>query len=63
MKISEKIAIIIGATLFIIFVTGLAWSISPGLSGFVRSTPFWIIVVFCIFLLFYDSYRAIMKKE
>ena len=62
MKTSEKIAIIIGAVLFIVFVTGLAWSISTGLAGFVRSIPFWIIVIFCISLLFYDSYKAIVKK-
>ena len=62
MKISEKIAIIIGAALFVIFVTGLAWSISIGLAGFERSIPFWIIVIFCISLLFYDSYKAIVKK-
>ena len=62
MKTSEKIAIIIGAALFVVFVTGLAWSISVGLAGFVRSIPFWIIVIFCISLLFYDSYKAIVKK-
>ena len=61
MKISEKIAILIGTLLFIIFVTGLAWSISTGLAGFARSIPFWIIVIFCIFLMFYDSYREIKK--
>ena len=48
MRISEKITIIIGAILFVIFVTGLAWSISTGLAGFVRSIPFWIIVIFFI---------------
>ena len=63
MKISEKIAIIIGAALFVVFVIGLAWSISTGLAGFVRSIPFWIIVIFCIFLQLYDSYKAIMEKE
>jgi len=61
MKISEKIAILIGVVLFVIFVTGLAWSISSGLAGFTRSIPFWIIVIFCIILLFYDSYKAIKK--
>ena len=61
MKTSEKTTIIIGAALFIIFVTGLAWSISTGLAGFARSIPFWIIVIVCIFLLFYDSYKAITK--
>tara|TARA_Y100000590_G_scaffold420938_1_gene524130 strand:- start:1238 stop:1426 length:189 start_codon:yes stop_codon:yes gene_type:complete len=62
MKLSEKITIIIGASLFTIFVTGLAWSISTGLAGFVRGIPFWVIVIFCISLLFYDSYKAIQKK-
>ena len=62
MKTSEKIAIIIGAALFVVFVTGLAWSISTGLAGVARSIPFWIIVIFCILLLFYDSYKAIVKK-
>jgi len=61
MKISEKIAILIGVVLFVLFVTGLAWSISNGLAGFARSIPFWIIVIFCIILLFYDSYKAIKK--
>ena len=61
MKISEKIAILIGVLLFVIFVTGLAWSISSGLAGFARSIPFWIIIIFCIILLFYDSYKAIKK--
>ena len=61
MKLSEKIAIIFGAALFVIFVTGLAWSISTGMAGFERSIPFWVIVIFCIFLVFYDSYKAITK--
>tara|TARA_B100001996_G_scaffold341872_1_gene296167 strand:- start:283 stop:480 length:198 start_codon:yes stop_codon:yes gene_type:complete len=63
MKTSEKIAILIGAALFVIFVTGLAWSISTGLAGFARSIPFWVIVIFCILLLFYDSYIAITKNN
>ena len=58
MKTSEKIAIIIGAALFVVFVTGLAWSISTGLAGFARSIPFWVIVIFCILLQLYDSYKA-----
>ena len=62
MKLSEKLTIIIGALLFSIFVIGLAWSISTGLAGFVRGIPFWIIVIFFISLLFYDSYKAIEKK-
>ena len=61
MKLSEKITIIIGIALVSIFVTGLAWSISTGLAGFWRGLPFWIIVIFCLFLLVMDSLKSIKK--
>tara|TARA_B110000438_G_scaffold141391_1_gene136435 strand:+ start:270 stop:455 length:186 start_codon:yes stop_codon:yes gene_type:complete len=59
MKISEKLTIIIGITLFGTFVVGLAWSISTGLAGFWRGLPFWVIVLFVLFLLIYDSLKSI----
>ena len=62
MKLSEKIAIIIGITLVAIFVIGLAWSISTGLAGFWRGIPFWVIVIFCLYLLIVDSLKAIRNK-
>jgi len=61
MKLSEKITIIIGVTLFAVFVTGLAWSISTGLAGFWRGLPFWVIIIFCLFLLILDSVKSIKK--
>ncbi len=61
MKISEKITIIIGVTLVAIFVIGLAWSISTGLAGFWKGLPFWIIVIFCLYLIIVDSLRSIKK--
>ena len=61
MKFSEKITIIIGIGLVAIFVIGLAWSISAGLAGFWRGLPFWIIVIFCLYLLILDSLRSINK--
>jgi len=61
MKLSEKITIFIGIALVGTFVMGLAWSISTGLAGFWRGLPFWIIVIFCLSLLIYDSYKAITK--
>jgi len=63
MKLSEKITIIIGIALVSIFVTGLAWSISTGLAGFWKGLPFWVIVIFCLYLLIVDSLRAIKKKN
>ena len=61
MKFSEKITIILGIALVATFVIGLAWSISTGLAGFWRGLPFWFIVIFCLYLLILDSFRAIKK--
>ena len=61
MKLSEKVTIVVGIVLVSIFVIGLAWSISTGLVGFWKGLPFWIIVIFCLYLLIVDSLRAIKK--
>ena len=61
MKLSEKITIFLGIALVGIFVIGLAWSISTGLAGFYRGIPFWVIVIFCMLLLIYDSIKSIRK--
>ena len=62
MKISEKLTIILGIALFGLFVIGLAWSISTGLAGFWRGLPFWVIIIFVLFLLIYDSMKS-MKNQ
>ena len=61
MQKSEKLIIILGIILFATFVVGLAWSISTGLAGFWRGLPFWFIILFVLFLLIYDSLKAIKK--
>ena len=63
MKLSEKFTIILGIALVVIFVIGLAWSISTGLAGFWRGLPFWIIVIFCLSLLIYDSLKFIKNNK
>ena len=62
MKLSEKITIILGIALVAIFVIGLAWSISTGLAGFWRGLPFWVIVLFCLYLLIIDSLKVLRNK-
>ena len=62
MKLSEKITIFLGIALVAIFVLGLAWSISTGLAGFWKGLPFWIIVIFCLYLLIVDSLNSINKN-
>ena len=61
MKLSEKLTIVIGIVLVSTFAIGLAWSISTGLAGFWRGLPFWIIVIFCLFLLVTDSLKSLKK--
>ena len=61
MKFSEKLTIVLGIALVSIFVIGLAWSISTGLAGFWRGLPFWVIVIFCLYLLIVDSLKSIRK--
>jgi len=61
MKLSEKFTIFFGIALVSIFVIGLAWSISTGLAGFWKGLPFWIIVIFCLYLVILDSLRSIKK--
>ena len=59
MRLSEKLTILTGILLVAIFLIGLAWSISTGLAGFYKGIPFWIIVIFCLGLLIYDSIKSI----
>ncbi|SVD41893.1 uncharacterized protein METZ01_LOCUS394747 [marine metagenome] len=61
MRLSEKLTILIGILLVATFLIGLAWSISTGLAGFYKGLPFWIIVIFCLGLLIYDSLKSIKK--
>ncbi len=55
--------IFLGIFLVGTFVTGLAWSISTGLAGFWKGLPFWIIVLFCLSLLIYDSLKAVKNNK
>ena len=62
MKLSEKFTIFLGIALVSTFVLGLAWSISTGLAGFWKGLPFWIIVIFSLYLLIVDSLNSINKN-
>ena len=61
MRLSEKLTILIGILLVTIFLIGLAWSISTGLAGFYKGLPFWVIIIFCLGLLIYDSLKSLKK--
>ena len=61
MKLSEKLTILISVILVGVFLIGLAWSISTGLAGFYKGLPFWVIVIFVLGLLIYDSLKSLKK--
>ncbi|MBO6486985.1 MAG: hypothetical protein HVK37_04590 [Pelagibacteraceae bacterium] len=63
MKLGEKFTIFLGILLVGIFLFGLAWSISTGLAGFWKGLPFWIIVIFCLCLLIYDSLKSVKNNK
>jgi len=63
MKLGEKFTIFLGILLVGIFLFGLAWSISTGLAGFWKGLPFWIIVIFCLYLLIYDSLKSVKNNK
>ena len=61
MKLSEKLTILISVILVATFLIGLAWSISTGLAGFYKGFPFWVIIIFVLCLVIYDSIKSIKK--
>ena len=61
MRLSEKLTILIGILLVATFLIGLAWSISTGLAGFYKGLPFWVIIIFVLCLVIYDSIKSIKK--
>ena len=63
MKLGEKFTIFLGILLAGTFLFGLAWSISTGLAGFWKGLPFWIIVIFCLCLLIYDSLKSVKNNK
>jgi hypothetical protein len=53
----------IGTILVMIFVFGLAESISAGFAGFWGGLPFWIIAIAVMLLTLYDFYDETIRKK
>ena len=52
----------IGCAVLASFVVGLAHSISSGFAGFWGGLPFWIIVIYVLYLVFYDYYDTCLRQ-
>ena len=53
----------IGSALVMVFVFGLAHSISTGFAGFWGGLPFWVIAITVMCFALYDMYDEAFKKK
>jgi hypothetical protein len=53
----------IGTALVMIFVFGLAHSISTGFAGFWGGLPFWVIAIAVMLMAAYDFYDETVRKK
>ncbi len=59
----DQISGLVGSVLVMVFVVGVAHSISTGAAGFWGGLPFWIIVLFSLLLVFYDYWDSCLRKR
>ena len=62
-KFLGKIFGVFGTALVVIFVLGLAQSISAGAAGFWGGLPFWFITVPILSLVCYDFWDSCLRKK
>ena len=54
---------LIGTATLIVFIVGLAYSISTGFAGFWGGFPFWVIAIFVLALATYDYWDECFRKR
>ena len=54
---------LIGTALMVIFIVGLAHSISTGFAGFWGGLPFWVITLLVLGMAVYDFWDECVRKE
>ena len=59
----DRIFGMIGTALIVVFVLGLAQSISAGAAGFWGGLPFWVICLAVLVLVFYDLWDTCFRKK
>ncbi len=59
----EKFFGVIGTILIVIFVLGLAQSISAGAAGFWGGLPFWVICLAVLVLVLYDLWDSCFRNK
>ena len=59
----KRISALIATGLVMVFVLGLAESISSGFAGFWGGLPFWIIALFVMGLALFDFWEETVRKK
>lgn len=54
---------LIGTALLVVFIVGLAHSISTGFAGFWGGLPFWIIAISVLSMAIYDFWGECIRKK
>ena len=62
-KRTKMITAAIGTFFFLIFVLGLAESITAGFAGFKGGIPFWVIALTVMSMALYNFYDEIIRKS
>ena len=62
-KRAKMITASIGTFFFLIFVLGLAESITAGFAGFKGGLPFWVIALTVMSMALYDFYDETVRKS
>ncbi|MEC7237110.1 MAG: hypothetical protein VXW17_03720 [Pseudomonadota bacterium] len=62
-KSARLLTAAIGTALVMIFVFGLAHSISTGFAGFCGGLPFWVIAFTVMFMAAYDFYDETVRRK
>lgn len=60
---NRKILGLIATTLLVVFILGLAHSISTGFAGFYGGLPFWIISIAVLSLALYDLWDQCFRNK
>lgn len=60
---NKKILGLIATTLLVVFILGLAHSISTGFAGFYGGLPFWVISIAVLSLALYDLWDECFRNK
>ena len=59
----KLIVALIGTSILVVFIVGLAYSITTGFAGFWGGLPFWVIAISVLSMAVYDFWDECIRKK